>query len=153
MRARSIAVLVAVSSAILLFDKITASLNPPLYAQQPGTTAGAGPAAALPAEVQAKLDKLQADLKAAQAAGNAGTEAKTLNAMGDVYSGVSEFQKAVDTYSQALTLARSAKDAPQEAAALNGIAGCYRDQGQNDKALGLFQQALDLATGSGDLRG
>ena len=93
------------------------------------------------------------DLKAAQAAGNAGTEAKTLNAMGDVYSGVSEFQKAVDTYSQALTLARSAKDAPQEAAALNGIAGCYRDQGQNDKALGLFQQALDLATGSGDLRG
>ena len=125
----------------------------PLCAQQSASTSIAASASQLPVEVQAKLDKLEADLKTAQAAGDAETEAKALNGTGDVYSGVSEYQKALDTYNEALTLANSAKDAQQEAAALNGIAGCYRDQAQNDKALGFFQQALDLATGSGDLGG
>lgn len=153
MRARSIAVFFAVSSAILLIVTITASLNLPLYAQQSGTTAGAGPAAALPSEVQAKLDKLQADLKTALAASNAWAEAKTLNGIGDLYFGVSAYPQAQAAYSQALTLARMARNAEQEAAALNGTGDCYRTLSQNDKALEAYQQALEVATASGDVRG
>jgi hypothetical protein len=40
--------------------------------------------------VQAKLEKLQADLEAAHAAGNRDVEANTLNNVGNVYSALGE---------------------------------------------------------------
>ncbi|MGA1982512.1 MAG: tetratricopeptide repeat protein [Acidobacteriaceae bacterium] len=155
MRARSIGVFASVPSALLLFVTIAiaASVNPPLNAQQPGITAGTGPAPALPAEAQEKLDKLQSDFKAAQTAGDAKAEARTQNAIGDLYFGVSAFPQAQDAYSQALALSRTAKDAELEAAALNGIGSCYRNVSQNDKAQEAYQQALDVATTANDLRG
>ncbi len=117
------------------------------------TQATADTSATLPPEVQAKLDRLQADLKAAQAKGDAKTQARLLNEVGKVYWDTSQGDMALNVYNQALTLARFANDAQQEAAALNGIAGCYLDDDQNDTALGLLHQALDLATSSGDLVG
>ena len=120
----------------------------------PATTQTSTPAEPqLPTEIQAQLDKLQEALKAAQAAGDANAEAKALNAMGDVYVGVSAYQKASDDYNQALTQARAAKDAQQEAAALNGMGSCYRNQSQYTKAMEMHQQALDLAIPSGDVLG
>jgi CHAT domain-containing protein/Tfp pilus assembly protein PilF len=128
-------------------------LCPPACAQ-PGTgVAGADAAPALPAEVQAKLGKLQADLNAAHHRRNAQGEARTLNAIGDLYFMVSAYQQAEDQYGQAQALARAGKDAHQQAAALNGVANCYRVLSQNDKALATYQQALDVATASGDLLG
>jgi CHAT domain-containing protein/Tfp pilus assembly protein PilF len=152
MRARGISIPAAAVSIILLSSVFTASANHSLCAQQPATTASASPSSALPAEVQAKLDKLQADLKAAKAAGDARTDAETLDAIGDLYLGVSAYQQAMDSYNQAQTQARIAKDVPDEAAALNGIGDCYRIQAQNDQALETYQHALDAATSSGDLR-
>ncbi len=153
MRARGIGIPAAAVSVILLSFAFAAFANHPLCAQQPATTGSASPSPALPPEAQAKLDKLRADLKAAQDKGNTQTQAETLNGIADLYFGVSAYQQALDNYNHALTLARASKDAPNEAAALNGIGGCFRQQGQNQKALEPYQQALDLATASGDLRG
>ena len=152
MRARGISISAAAVSVILLSSAFTASANHLLCAQQPATTASQSLSLALPAEVQAKLDELQADLKAAKAAGNSRTEAKTLDAIGDLYLGVSAYPQAMEVYNQAQTQARIAKDAPDEAAALNGIGDCYRIQAQNDQALETYQHGLDVATSSGDLR-
>ncbi|MGA9061357.1 MAG: tetratricopeptide repeat protein [Terracidiphilus sp.] len=153
MRARGFAVPALVSSAVLLFTAFIVSVGLPLHAQQPGSVVSTSPIPALPADVQAKLNELQAGLKAAQSKGDAKAEAKALNAIGDLYFGVSAYRQAEDSYNRARTQARAAKDAAQEAAALNGIGSCYRSQSQNDKALETYQRALDLATASGDLRG
>jgi CHAT domain-containing protein/Tfp pilus assembly protein PilF len=124
---------------------------PPVCAQPATGVARAASDPALPPEVQAKLGKLQADLNAARHKRNAQLEARTLNAIGDLYFIASAFQLAEDHYEQAL--ARAGKDAPRQAAALNGIANCYRVLSQNDKALATYRQALDVATASGDLLG
>jgi len=152
MHARGNGIPAAAVFVILLSSAFFPSANHSLCAQQPATTVSAISSPALPAEVQAKLDKLQANLKAAQAAGDARTEAKTLDAIGDLYLEVSAYPQAMDSYNQALTQARTAKDAPDEASALNGIGDCYRIQAQNDQALETYQHSLDAATSSGDLR-
>jgi len=109
----------------------------------------------LPAEVQAKLSKLQADLKVAQAAGDSSTEANTLNQIGELYLHASDYQTALDHYKQAQTVEHSAKnpDARQEAAALNGMGDCYRVWGKSEQASDTYQRALDLATASHDDKG
>lgn len=112
-----------------------------------------GGAPALPPEMQAKLKKLQADLKAARHKRDAKSEAQSLNGIGDFYRRVSKYQDCIDAYNRALILAQSAQDAPQQAAALNGAAMCYSDWDQSGKALQIFQQAMNLATKSGDLVG
>jgi tetratricopeptide (TPR) repeat protein len=111
------------------------------FAQTPAQ-ASAAAERQLPPEMQTQLDKLQAGLKAAQAASDARAEAKALNGIGNVYFGISQYQRALDHYTQALTQARTAKDALQEVAALNGIGSCYGNQSQNGKALEMYQQAL-----------
>lgn len=132
------------AGALLLPSNLTGQTAP----AKSGSTAESQ----LPAGVQAKLAKLRGDLKAAQAKPDSAAEAKALNGIGDVYSGISESLKALDSYSQALALARSAKDTLQNAAALDGIASCFLVQSRNSEALNSFQQALELATASGDLR-
>jgi CHAT domain-containing protein len=107
----------------------------------------------LPPAAQAQLDKLEDELKAARAAGDAKAEAATLNKIGDLFFRDADFTRALEAYSAALSPARAEHDTQQETAALNGIADCSRSQGQNQKALATYQQALDLATSSGDERG
>jgi CHAT domain-containing protein/Tfp pilus assembly protein PilF len=118
--------------------------------------AGAASATAgvrLPAEVQAKLDALTADLTAATESKDVAGEAKILNAVGDTYFGVSEYSEALDAYEQALADAKVALGTRQQAAALNGIGDCYRAQNQAEKALETYRQALNIAAKSGDLGG
>jgi hypothetical protein len=67
------------------------SLNGQTTAATTQNSAAAEPQ--LPAEVQTQLDKLQDTLKAARAADDAKTEAKTLNQIGEVYFGVSAYQR------------------------------------------------------------
>ncbi len=152
MRACGIAVLVSVLSVVFLFNPFATWISLPADAQQPVSTAGASPATALPADVQAKLDRLQADLKAAQNRGDAKAQAKTLDGIGDLYFGVSAYQQALDNYNQALPLARAAKEPALEAAALNGAASCYRTESSNENALQAYQQALDAATAANDVK-
>ena len=58
MRARAIAVPAAMFFAILILTAFTVVSGPPLPAQQPPGAASASPGPALPADIQAKLDKL-----------------------------------------------------------------------------------------------
>jgi CHAT domain-containing protein/uncharacterized protein HemY len=107
----------------------------------------------LPAEVQAQLNKLEAALKAAQAAGDQKAAATALNQTGELYFRAAEYRTALDSYNQALTAARTANDAQQQATAFNGMGNCYRMQNENQKALDTYQQELDLAASSADERG
>jgi len=107
----------------------------------------------LPADVQARLNKLEDALKAARTAGETKTEAKTLNQIGRVNYLTSDYPQCLENYTQGLAAARSVKEPIEEAEALNGLASCNRTQGQYQKAIGIAQQALDVATASGDLRG
>ncbi|MGP8253581.1 MAG: CHAT domain-containing tetratricopeptide repeat protein [Terracidiphilus sp.] len=153
MRARGIAFPTAIVSAVLIFTALFADRCSPLQAQQPTGAAPASPSTTLPAGVQAKLDKLQADLKAARSNNDAKAEAAALNAIGNLYFGVSAYPQAMDNYSQALARARAAKDALQEAAALNGTGDCYRKESRAEKASEAYEGALKTATVSGDRRG
>lgn len=105
-----------------------ACLRVPIRAQQPASATFAAQGSVLPPEVQAQLEKLKANLKAAQEKVDARAEAAALNAIGDFYFGVSFFAQALDNYSQALAQARAAKDPVQEAAAQSGTGDCYRKQ-------------------------
>ena len=152
MSVRGIGIAAAVVSAALPCAAFTASVSLRLCAQQPAGSTGARLGAALPADVQTKLDKLEEALKTARASGDARAEAKALNQVSDVYFYTSDFKKALDGYNEALELARRGKDALEEAAALNGIADCYLSVSDNDKAMEVYRQALAVATASGDLR-
>jgi CHAT domain-containing protein len=153
MRARAIAVPAAVFSASLIFTAFTAVLSPELQTQSPASAAPASPALALPADAQAKLDKLHSDLIGARKKGDKKAAATALNALGDVYFGVSDYSKASDEYTQALEQARTAKDTQQEVAALNGMGNCDRQLSRYEKALQEYGQALVLAASVGDQGG
>ena len=141
---------------------VLASCPLPLWARDSASTAksgtqtattaqsGAAPDSQLPAEVQARLNKLQDALNAARASGDAGAQAKALNQVSDVYLYTSAFKKALDGYSEALALARAGKDAQQEAAALNGMGDCDLSMSENNAAIEEYKQALAVATASGN---
>jgi CHAT domain-containing protein len=129
---------------------LTVACALPAFARQAAPAAGAQASPALPPQISEKLDKLQAELKAES---DAKAEATTLNAIGDLYFGVSEFRRALETYGLALEQARKAHDERQQAIALNGEAGCYANLSQNDKAMQTAQTALDLATAANDVDG
>ena len=122
-------------------------------AQNASVAASSTAGAQLPDEVQAKLDKLNADLAAAKAKKDVAGAAKISNSIGRLYYGVSDYPRALAAHEQALADAKAGSDAQQQAAALNGMGGCYSAQGKNDKATEAFQQALEIASKSGDLRG
>jgi CHAT domain-containing protein len=105
------------------------------------------------ANVQAELDKLQAAIKAAEAAKDARAEAKALIEIGDVYSGAYQQEKALQSYNQAASLAHSANDPRQEAASVSKIAACYEAKAQYPEALDVLRKASSLAVRSHDLRG
>jgi CHAT domain-containing protein/Tfp pilus assembly protein PilF len=122
-----------------------------LHAQAPGSAA-VPPATSLPVEVQAKRDKLDADVKTARAAGDSLAEAKALNRVGDLALRLSDTATALKSYTDALTAAQAAKDAHEQAEALIGLGHCRRVAGQNQPALQAFLQAMNLAAGANDLQ-
>jgi CHAT domain-containing protein/Tfp pilus assembly protein PilF len=132
---------------------LTAACALPAFSQQAPPITGTQTSPALPPQISEKLDRLQADLKAAQIAHDAKAEAATLNSIGDLYFRVSEFSQALDTFTQALDRARRAHDEPQQAAAMNGAAYCRISLSEYDKGTQTAQQALDLATSSNDVHG
>lgn len=141
-------------SFLCRFACVAACLALPLsgFAQNSSGAASTTAAAQLPADAQAKLDKLTADLKAAQDKKDVAGAAKISNAVGDIYFGASDYSKALDAYQQALADANAAPDAQQQAEALNNLGSCYRAQGKTDQAIEVYQRALDDALKSGDLR-
>lgn len=153
MHARGMGVAAAVVSAVLAYSAFTTCVSFPLCAQQPVSSSSATLGAALPTDIQTKLDKLLEALKAARATGDPRAEAKALNRVSDVYFYTSDFKKALDGYNEALALARAGKDAFEEAAALNGIADCHLSMSENNEAKEVYRQALAAATASGDVRG
>jgi CHAT domain-containing protein/Tfp pilus assembly protein PilF len=144
MYTRSIAVPAAVLSTALLLTASVAPVNPRLRAQQPISSAGTSSGPSLPPDVQARLDKLQADLKTAHDQGDAKGEATALNAIGNLYAGVSAYQQALEEYNQALPIRRAAGDRAGEAATLSNIGYCYTALGEKQKALEYYNQALPI---------
>ena len=132
---------------------VLAMAGAPAFPRQAAQGAATNTSPVMPPQVSEKLDKLQTDLKAAQRKSDVKAEAATLNDIGDLYFGVSEFRRGLDTYGQAQEQARKAHDEPQQARALNGAANCYTSLSQYDKAKQTAQQALDLATASNDVHG
>lgn len=107
----------------------------------------------LPAEVQAKLDNLQARLKAAHAAGDRNSEATALKEIGDLYLYVSAFPKALESYNQALPMLRAAGDRDGEAGTLNNMGIVYRNLGKPEQALESYSESLPIKRGMGDRDG
>lgn len=153
MHARGLGTAATALSAVLLAFEAASYLSLPVCAQQPASDSGASQGAALPADIQAKLDNMQEALKAARAAGDARAEARVLNQVSRVYLDTSDYKKAQDGYKEALTLARAAKDPLEEAAALNGIGNCDLSMSEYDAAMVAYRQALAVAAASGDLQG
>ena len=147
MHTRRIASVAAVFLSIATFAVILAFQGVPLRAQVPGTSA-----ALLPAQVQGKLDKLEAAVSAARAAGDEKAAATALNLSGEFFLRISDPANALASYNDALPAARAAKDLHQEAEALIGLGHCRRVAGQNKEALDVFMQAMNLAAGANDLR-
>jgi CHAT domain-containing protein/Tfp pilus assembly protein PilF len=124
----------------------------PLYAQQSGSPSVAPSVSQIPAGVQARLEKLQAALGAAQVSGDRKAQAITLTRIATVYSDLGEKQKALDLDNQALSIYRALGDSDGEANTLNYTGMVYSDLGENQKALELYNQALPLFRAVGDSR-
>lgn len=152
MRARGIAVAAAIIFSSFLATALITCVSVPLNAQSPASTSE-NPGPALPADIQTKLDKLQAKLKRAQKKRNASAQAAIHNAIGDSYYVVSDFLQSEDEHAQALKQASTAMDVKQQVAALYGMGNCDRQLSRNEKALDDYKQALDLATSAGDPSG
>jgi tetratricopeptide (TPR) repeat protein len=135
---RIIAAFLVPVAAVLLHHGSLSAQAPPL------AQASAAAGSQMPAETQAQLDKLQAALKAAQAAGDAGTAAKTFNEIAALYFRISEFQKALEYSNQALPIYRQVGDRSGEASTLLSIGIVYSTLGEKQKALEYYNQALPI---------
>ncbi|MBE9149142.1 CHAT domain-containing protein [Coleofasciculus sp. LEGE 07092] len=77
-------------------------------------------------------------------AGEKGSEALSLLALGRVYDSLGELQKALEFYNQALPLFQVVEDRGREATTLNNIGAVYSSLGEKQKALEFYNQALPL---------
>ena len=111
----------------------------------------AAASAQIPASVQAQLDKLQATLNAAHAAGDEKTEAQTLNLIGKAYFFMSDFPKALEFYDQALPIQRKTGNRGAEATTLTNLGVVYKNLGEEQKALDYFNQALAIERDANEL--
>lgn len=151
MRLRSSSTLPASSSAVavsLVFALVLALSN---CAQQASGGAGTGPA--LPANVQNELDKLQSELNAARARGDAKAEAAQFNAIGNLYFGVAAYQQALDSFNQMLPILQQAGDRADEAEVLYCIGVVHGRLGEPQKALESFSRALVIDRATSDRAG
>ena len=117
-------------------------------AQTAAESAGAG--AALPPDAQAKLDTLQAALKAAQDKGDAKTEAAALNEIGSLYYGVSDLNSALDEYKMSLPIYHALGDRDSEAVTLKNIGYLNNLLGEHQKAIDSYNQSLPIFKAAGD---
>ncbi len=83
-------------------------------------------------------------------AGDKGSEASSLVALGFIYNSLGEKQKALEFYNQALPLFRAVEDREGEATTLNNIGAVYNSLGERQKALEFYNQALPLFRAVGD---
>jgi CHAT domain-containing protein/tetratricopeptide (TPR) repeat protein len=86
-------------------------------------------------------------------AGEKGSEALCLVALGRIYDLLGEKQTALEYYNQALPLTRAVGDRGGEATTLNNIGVVYDDLGEKQKALEYYNQALPLRRAVGDRGG
>jgi CHAT domain-containing protein/Tfp pilus assembly protein PilF len=119
-----------------------------MAAQTIAESTGVGPT--LPPDAQAKLDKLEADLKAAQDKGDAKTEAATLNQIGNLLFNFGDKQRALDWFNQALPLFRAAGDSADEAYTQVFMGNTHSALGEPQKALDSFNQALPIFRAAGN---
>ena len=71
--------------------------------------------------------------------------AETLDNIGEVYTGLSDYEKALGVLQQALTIRKELDDKAGIGETLNNIGFVYRLLGEYPKALELHQQALEIA--------
>jgi len=109
-----------------------------------------GASATLPSDAQKKLDKLQADLEAAKAKGDAKTETSTLNQIGNLYFNLGDKQKALDDFNQALSISRAQGASPDEAYTLSFLGNTHSALGEPRKALDDYNQALPIFRATGN---
>ena len=119
-----------------------------MAAQAPPGNAAAS--ATLPPDVQAKLDKLQADLKAAQDKGDTKAEVGKLSQIGALYYGASDFHAALDDYNQALPIYHALGDRDSEAVTLKNIGYLNDLLGEHRKAIDSYNQSLPIFQAAGD---
>jgi tetratricopeptide (TPR) repeat protein len=105
------------------------------------------------AAVQAELDKLQGELNASRERGDAKSEAAQLNAIGNLYFGVSAFQQALGYFNQALPILQQLGDQAVEAKVLYHIGLAYSALAEPQKALDYFSRALPGYRAAGDHAG
>jgi CHAT domain-containing protein/Tfp pilus assembly protein PilF len=117
------------------------------------TSTGAGIGVTLSPDAQAKLDKLETDLKTAQAKGDAKAAATILNQIGVLWFQAHNFQNATDAFNRAVDEAKLAQDTQQGVEALIGLGDAARVQGLVPQAEEAYKRALDFATAQGDLAG
>ena len=90
------------------------------------------------------VDRLRRASAAARRAGDAGAEANTLQAIGDVQQFRKEIDDALDSYQQALQLFRAVGARLGEANTLKAIGDVQQFRDERDAALDSYQQALQL---------
>lgn len=101
-------------------------------------------ASAVPSDAKAKLDALQAQLKAAQKSGDRKKAAIAFNDLGIAYDDHGDKQKAMEYYNQALAIERELGNRADEASTLFNIGSSYGDIGEKQKALESYNQALKI---------
>ena len=138
----------------LLLAAVGCSMLPPLLSGQATPTQGGAAAnAQLPAAVQAQLDKLEADLKAARTAGDSKAETKTLIQVGGLFYRNSDYRRALDYLNQVLPILHHSSDRAGEAAILKIVGTLYTLVGDKPKAIESYSQSLPILRAMGDQNG
>jgi len=95
-------------------------------------------------QLQQALETYQQVLRIRRELGNSLQEAETLNKLGEVYNGLSQYSQAQDVLQQALAIFRQQKHRLGEGLALNHLGESYRNLGQFQTALKHHEQALAM---------
>jgi tetratricopeptide (TPR) repeat protein len=95
-------------------------------------------------QLKQALETYQQVLGIRRELGNSLQEAETLNQLGEVYNGLSQYSQAQDVLQQALAIFRQQKHRLGEGLALNHLGESYRNLGQLQTALKHHEQALAM---------
>ncbi|HEY9650533.1 MAG TPA: tetratricopeptide repeat protein, partial [Coleofasciculaceae cyanobacterium] len=95
-------------------------------------------------QLQQALQTYQQALAIYREQGNSLQEAETLNKLGEIYNGLSQYAQAQDVLPQALAIFRQQKHRLEEGLTLNHLGESYRNLGQLQTALKHHEQALAM---------
>jgi CHAT domain-containing protein/Tfp pilus assembly protein PilF len=104
-------------------------------------------------DLRSAIGKFKQALSFSRAAGDRAEEAWGLNALGDVYSLLSEDVEAEPYLKQALEIRRAVADRRGQGQTLNDLGAVYDDLSEKQKALDFYGQALTFRRAIGDRRG